>query len=381
MEAHKKFSSEPFDSQNDEDEQFSNKQHRNMYNENNYSRELSGARHFNDDYLRPLSQSRESQIMRNTDNKYVRPNSQFSRNINQGYSQEMPTLKTNEDDFFKSQKNIRNTDKRFSIGTPLSNDNDEDYTNAPIIDKNNFVSPKSNYELNKGGPPLRENYESPRDRPPSIGNYESSRGGRPPSRENYVSSRGELSSRGNYDSFRGRPSARGNYDSFRGGPPSRENHNSSRGGPLSRGNYNSFRDGPPSRGNFGNNTSKANMEWEWDENYTKNEEPIGDPIVSLPATKQLYEEAPPIDPVKIFDYRHLPRLKVIPGNVKFGNYILTNEYTFVIYLYLGLSKETVVPVRIYDYKHGGKRILPWQDRGLYSYKLYLLSTNVINIAI
>lgn len=324
MEAHKKFSSEPFDSQNDEDEQFSNKQHRNMFNENHYSRELSGARHISDDYLRPISQSRESQIIRNTDSKYTRPNSQFSRNINQRYSQEMLILKNNEDDFFKSQKNLRNTDKRFSMGTPLLNDNDEEFSNEPIIDKNNFVSQKTNYELNKSGPPSRENYESSRDRPPSvgnyessrdrppsIGNYESSRGGRPPSRENYVSSRGELSSRGNYDSFRGRPSSRGNYDSFKGGP-------------LSRGNYNSFRDRPPSKGNFGNNTNKASMEW--DENYTKNEEPIEDPIVLLPTIKQLYEEAQPIDPVKIFDYRHLPRLKVIPGNVKFITFILTNEY-------------------------------------------------------
>jgi len=395
MEAHKKFSSEPFDNQNDEDEQSSNKQHRNIFNENHYSREVSGARHINDDYLRPLSQSRESQIMRNTDNKYVRPNSHFSRNITQGYSQEMLTLKNNEDDFFKSQNNIRNTDKRFSMGTPLLNDNDEEFSNEPIIDKNNFVSQKSNYELNKSGPSSRENYESSRDRPPSIGsyessrdrppsignyessrdrppsigNYESSRGGRPPSRENYISSRGELSSRGNYNSFRGRPSSRGNYDSFRGGPLSRENQNSSRGGPLSRGNYNSFRDGPPSRGNFGNNTSKTSMDWEWDDNYTKNEEPIEDPIVSIPTTKQLYEEAQPIDPVKIFDYRHLPRLKIIPGNDEFVTYILINEYSFLMYLFLGLSKETVVPVRIYDYKHGGKRILPWQDRGLYSYNL------------
>lgn len=354
MEAHKKFSSEPFVDQNDEHEQFSNKQHRNMYNENHYSRELSGPRHFNDDYSRPLSQSRESQISRNTDNKYDRPNSQFSRNFNQGYPQEMLTLKNNEDDFFESQKNIRNTDKRFTMGTQLSNDNDEEYSNEPIIDKNNFVSQRMNYELNKSGPPSRENYESSRDRPPSIGNYESFRG--------------EPSSRGNYDSFRGRSSSRGNFDSFRGGPPSREMHNSSRGGPFSRGNYNSFRDGPPSRGNFGKNTNKANMEWEWDENYTKNEEPIVDPMISLPTKKQLYEEAQPIDPVKIFDYRHLPRLKVIPGNVKFYIYILTKS-TFVIYLCLGLSKETVVPVRIYDYKHGGKRILPWQDRGLFRYIL------------
>jgi len=352
MEAHKKFSSEPFVDQNDEHEQFSNK-HRNMYNENHYSRELSGPRHFNDDYLRPLSQLRESQISRNTDNKYVRPNTQFSRNINQVYPQEMLTLKNNEDVLFKSQTNIRNTDKRFSMGTPLSNDNDEEYSNDPIIDKNNFVSQKINYELNKSGPP-------------SIGNYESSRGGGQPSRENYESFRGEPSSRGHYDSFIGRSSARVNYDSFRGGPPSRETP--SRGRPLSRGNYNSFRDGPPSRGNFGNNTNKANMEWEWDENYAKNEESIEDPIISLPTKKQLYEEAQPIDPVKIFDYRHLPRLKVIPGNVKFSIYISTKS-TFVIYLCLGLSKETVVPVRIYDYKHGGKRILPWQDRGLFCYIL------------
>jgi len=368
MEAHKKFSSEPFVDQNDEHEQFSNKQNRNMYNENHYSRELSGPRHFNDDYSRPLSQLRESQISRNTDNKYVQPNSQFSRNINQGYPQEMLTLKNNEDDFFKSQNNIRNTDKRFSMETTLSNDNDEEYSNEPIIDKNNFVSQRMNYELNKSGPPSRENYESSRDRPPSIGNYESSRGGGPLSRKNYESFRGETSSRGNYDSFRGRSSSRGNFDSFRGGPPSREIHNSSRGRPLSRENYNSFRDGPPSRGNFGNNTNKANMEWEWDENYMKNEELIEDPMISLPTKKQVYEEAQPIDPVKIFDYRHLPRLKVIPGNVKFCIYILTKS-KFLIYFCLGLSKETVVPVRIYDYKHGGKRILPWQDRGLFSYIL------------
>ncbi|XP_022180769.1 uncharacterized protein LOC111040974 isoform X2 [Myzus persicae] len=341
MEAHKKFCSEPFDDQNDEDEQFLNKPHRNMYNENHYSRELSGARHFDDDYTRPLSQSRESQVLRNPDDKYVRPHSQFSRNINPGYSQEMPALKNNEDDFFKPQKSIRNTDKRFPIETPLLNDNDGEYSNEPIIDKNNFVSPKNSYEQNKSGPTFRENYESYRDGSPSVGNYDSFRGGGPPSRENFESFRNEPSLRGNYDSFRGRPSSRGSYESFRGGPPSRENHNSSRGRPLSRGNYNSFRDGPHSRGNFGNNTNKANMEREWDEDYTKNEKPIEDPIVSLPTTKQLYEEAQPIDPVKIFDYRHLPTLKVIPG----------------------LSKETVVPVRIYDYKHGGKRILPWQDRG------------------
>jgi len=313
MEAHKKFSSEPFDDQNYEDEQFSNKQHSNMYNENHYSRELSGARHFNDDYIRPLSQSRESQILRNTDNKYVQPNSQFSRYINQGHSQEMPTLKNNEDDFFNSQKNIRNTDKRFSMETPLLNDNDEGGSNDPIVPKNNFVSQKSNYELNKSGPLFRENYESSRDGPPLIGNYDSSRGGGPPLRENYESFRNEPSLRGNYDSIRGRPSSKGYYESFRGGLPSREHHTSYRGGPVSRGNYNSFRDGPPSRGHFGNSTNKTNIEWEWDENYTKNEKPIEDPVVSLPTTKQTYEEAQPIDPVKIFDYRHLPTLKVIPG--------------------------------------------------------------------
>jgi len=296
MEAHKKFSSEPFDDQHDEDEQFSNKQHRNMYNENHYSREKSDTKHFNNDYLR---QSRESQIMRNTENKYILPNSQFSRNINQSYSQEMPTLKNNEDDYFKTQNNTRNTDQRFSTGTSLSNNNVEEYSNKPIIDENNFVSQKGNYELNKSGPPSRENYESSQDRPLSIGNFESSRGG--------------LSSRGNFDSFRGRPSSRGNYDSFRGGPPSRGNYNSSRGVPFSRGNFNSFRDGPLSRGHFGNNTNKPNIEW--DDNYTKSEEPIKDLIVPLPTTKQLYEEAQPIDPVKIFDYRHLPTLKVIPGNV------------------------------------------------------------------
>jgi len=322
MEAHKKFSSEPFDDQNDEDEQISNKQHRNMYNENHYSREQLETRHFNDDYLGPLSQSRESQIMRNTENKFGRQNSQFSRNINQIYSQEMSPLKNNEDDYYKSQNNLRNTDQRFSMETPLSNDNVEEYSNE-LFDKNNFISQKGNYE--------RENYETSKDRPPSVGNYESSRGGLSSrgnyelrgglsSRSNYESSRCEIFSRGNFDSFRGRPSSRGNYDSFRGGPPSRGI--SSRGVPFSRGHFNSFRDGPPSRGNFGNNTNKSNIEW--DKNYTKSEEPIKDLIVPLTTSKQLYEEAQPIDPVKIFDYRHLPTLKVIPGNVTSDIYILTN---------------------------------------------------------
>jgi len=48
-----------------------------------------------------------------------------------------------------------------------------------------------------------------------------------------------------------------------------------------------------------------------------------------------------------------------------------------MYLYLGLSKETVVPIRIYDYKHGGKRILPWQDRGLYNYYLCIKSKIIV----
>lgn len=351
MEAHKKFSSEPFDDQIDEEQHFSNKQHRKMYNDNQYSRGHSGGRHFNDDQSRSLSQSRESQIMRNADNKYVQPNPQFSRDINQSYTQEMPALKNNEDDYFKYQNNVRNKDQGFPMGKPLQNDNDEEFSNEPIIDKNNCIPQKENYELpskanyefTRNGPPSRENVESLRDRPLSLGNYESPRGGLssrgnyessrgglpsrdkyesrggPFSRENYESYRGVSPPRGNFDSSRGRPSLRGNYASFRGGPPSRGHYNSSRGGALPRDNYDSFRGGPPFRGNFANNTNKPSMEW--DENYTKNEEPIEYPIVPLPVKKQLYEEAKPIDPVKIFDYRHLPTLKVIPGNVTFDTFI------------------------------------------------------------
>lgn len=47
----------------------------------------------------------------------------------------------------------------------------------------------------------------------------------------------------------------------------------------------------------------------------------------------------------------------------------------ILCLYLGLSKETVIPIRVYDYKHGGKRILPWQDRGLYNYVIYYKFVN------
>jgi len=77
-----------------------------------------------------------------------------------------------------------------------------------------------------------------------------------------------------------------------------------------KGNY-----GPSSRGNFGNNINRKNKDW--DKNYTKNEgsslQPIKDTIVP-PLNCKPYE-APPIDPVKIFDYRHLSSLKVIPGNM------------------------------------------------------------------
>lgn len=223
MEAHKKFSSEPFDDQNDED-QFSDNQHRNMYNENHYSRGQD-TRNFNNDYSRPLNQSRGSQMMRNTDNEYPRSNSQFSRNVS-SYSREMQTFKNNESDYYKPQNNIKNIDQGFPRGAPFSKDIDDDYSNEPDIDRN-FGPQKRNYE------------------PPSRGNYGTS------------------------------------------------------------------------RGKFGNANRTNN---EWDKGYTKNErpqQPIKDIIIPPPVTiitKPPYE-APPIDPVKIFDYRHLPTLKVIPGNV------------------------------------------------------------------
>lgn len=280
MEAHKKFSSEPFDDQNDED-QFLDNQHRNIYNENHYSRGQQGTRNFNDDYSRPLNQSRGSQIIRNTDNEYPRSNSQFSRNV-QSYSREMQTFKNNEGGYYKPQNNIKNMDQGFPSRAPFSKNIDNDYSNEFDIDRN-FDTQKRNYE----------------------------------------------------------PSSRGNYGT--------------------------------SREKFGN-VNRINNKW--DKDYTKNErpqQPIKDIIIPPPVsiiTKPPYE-APPIDPVKIFDYRHLPTLKVIPGNVTFYIFHPINvEFeNFLIILRLGLSKETMVPIRVYDYKHGGKRILPWQDRGLYFYKL------------
>lgn len=267
MEAHKKFSSEPFDDHNN-DEQFSNTQHRNVYNEN-YSRGQHDVRNFNNNYPGPLNQTRGSQMMRNTENDYLRPNSQISRN-NQNYSHDMQTLKNTDENYYKPQNNIRNVDQRFPNEASLSNNNiDEEYSNEHIIDKNNLVSKRGDY-----GPPSRGNFKS---------------------------------SRGNYESFRGNyESSRGNYG------PSRGNYGSSRG---NGGNRDSFRN------NFGNNnTNKTNMDW--NEDYKEDEEPRQPPeeIIDLaPVVKRPYE-APPIDPIKIFDYRHLPTLKVIPGNVTFYIY-------------------------------------------------------------
>lgn len=226
MEAHKKFSSEPYDDENGED-QFSNKQHRNVFNENHYStRGKQGVRNFNDDYSRPFNQARGFQMMRNTDNEYHRPTSQFSRNVNQSYPRDMNTFKNNEDDYYQFHNNVRNTDQEFPRVGPLSKDMDKEYSNDPVSNKNNFVSQKGNYGQ----------------------------------------------------------SARGNYE--------------------------------PSRSNFNSNMNKTNMDW--DNEYVKNEglqQPVNDIIIPPLVPKKPYEEAPPIDPVKIFDYRHLPTLKVIPGNI------------------------------------------------------------------
>jgi len=226
MEAHKKFSSEPFD-QNDEVQFSNNSQHRSKFNENNhYSRGQQGARNFNDDYSRPLNQSRGGGLpmMRNADNDFYRPNNQFSRNVSKNYPCEMKTLKIN-DCYYKPQNNMRNMDQGFNRAPPFTKDNDNDYINEDNDDKNNFATPKGNY-----GPPSRGNFE-----------FKSS---------------------------------------------------------------------------FGNNTDNKNKDW--DSDYTKNErpsqQPVKDVVVPPPLISKPYE-APPIDPVKIFDYRHLSTLKVIPGNV------------------------------------------------------------------
>jgi len=140
MEAHKKFSSEPYNDQNNED-QFSNKQYRNTYNENRFSRGQQEAKNnFNDDYSRPLNHSRRS-IIRNTDNEFCRPNSKFSRNIGQNYSREIHTLKNSDDGYYHSQN--MNINQGFPKGqTSLSKDGNGEYSDEPLISKNNFVSQK-----------------------------------------------------------------------------------------------------------------------------------------------------------------------------------------------------------------------------------------------
>lgn len=239
MEAHKKFSSEPYDDENGED-QFS--KHRNVFNENHFTtRGQQGVRNFNefdDEYSRPSNQERGFHMMRNTDNEYHRPTSQFSRNINQSYPREMQSLKNNDNDYYKSQNNMRNMDQGFPRVAPHSKNIDKDYSNESANNINNFVSQKGNY-----GQSSRGNYESP-------------------------------------------------------------------------------------KGNFGSNMNRTNMEWEDD--YNKKEglqQPVKDAIIPPLVPKKPYEEAPPIDPVKIFDYRHLPSLKVIPGNVHF---IILNQFMLAL---------------------------------------------------
>lgn len=240
MEAHKKFSSEPFDDQNDEDKFSDNLHQRNVYNENSYSRGQQGTRNFNDDYsrgqqgtrnfnddyARPLNQSRGPQTMRNSDNEYLRSNSQFSRNNHQNYPRDLHTSKNNENDYYKPQNNTF-LDKGFPREAEFSKDIDQDYSNKPIFDKNNYASQKGNY-----GSTSRGNYESP-------------------------------------------------------------------------------------KGNFSNyGMDRTNMEW--DNNYTKNEElhePIQHTVDQPQVIKKSFDEVVPIDPIKIFDYRHLPTLKVIPGKI------------------------------------------------------------------
>lgn len=227
MEAHKKFSSEPFDDQNDDD-QFSNQQQRNSYyDNNNYSRGQQGPTRNYNDYPRPLNQSRGSQMPRNMDIEYPRINSQFSRNINQNYSCDLQTPTSKDDDYYKPTNNIRSMDQGFPRRVPNLREVNDEYVNEPIVDKNTFVSPKGNY---------------------------------------------------------GPPSTRGSFE--------------------------------PSRGNFGNNMNKTSMKWD-NKDYLQNEppqQPVKDIVIPPPA-KPPTIDCTPIDPIKIFDYRHLSALKVIPGNI------------------------------------------------------------------
>lgn len=297
MEAHKKFSSEPFDEQNNEDQFSNNKQYGNMYNnDNHYSKGQDTRNNFNDDYSRPSNFSKGPQMMRNTDNAFFRSNSQYFRNDNLNYAQETQSLQNNDNTYYNVQ-NSTNNDQGFSRGvsSPLMKDVDGENSYENINDKTNFVPHKGNY-----GSSPRGNYG-----PSSRGKYGQY------SRENYGQP-----SKGNFGS-----SSRGNY-----GTPSRGNY-----GPLSRNNY-----GPPSKDdyrspsndNYGQilidnyeppvDNKSRNMDCNKD--FSDNERPLPSTVkdASIPSLiPKIPYQATPIDPIKIFDYRHIPTLKIIPGNVTF----------------------------------------------------------------
>ncbi|XP_050432303.1 uncharacterized protein LOC126840529 isoform X2 [Adelges cooleyi] len=259
MEAHKKFSSEPYEDLYNEDQYLNNQQGNNKYNDDRYPRGPESKENNQEDYVKQFNQSFNSQMMKNPDTDYSKPQSQWNHQNNDkipSYGRQLP--RNDDYDYYnRPQGNLRNVDDGYQKGGRTQSRNiDEEYINDFDRNKNNIIPNRGNFG------------------PPSRGNYGSARGGR-----------------------------------------------------------------------FGNNyMSKSNNKW--NDDFKKDISvplPIIDdcPPVTLEVKKPSIEDIPPIDPVKLFDYRHLSALKVIPG----------------------LSKETIVPVKIVDYNHGGKRLLPWQDRG------------------
>ncbi|XP_050542910.1 YLP motif-containing protein 1-like isoform X2 [Daktulosphaira vitifoliae] len=251
MEAHKKFSSEPYNDPNEEDEYF-NDEYNNKYINDQYSRGNHSINIKQGDYLRPSNQMNKPQITRNQDLDY-------SNNHPIWNSQTLPNgrqISRHNDDYCTRQEgNNRYLNETYQkVPNHLKNSNEE-FMTEPVLESNKFL-------------PNRENYA-----PPPKGSYGPNRGRR-----------------------------------------------------------------------FDDNRSNSKMDWGGDFNTHSDEQQQISDDNSHPkeiVKPSSIEDIPPIDPVKLFDYRHLPALKVIPG----------------------LSKETIIPVRIYDYKHGGKRKLPWQDRG------------------
>lgn len=187
---------------------------------------------------------------------------------------------------------MKNTNNEFFRPNSLySKDESQNYPReSQTLHEDGYYNPQSNVKRDQGFPqgdvPISKGVDDEYSEPPvDTNNFI-------PQKKTY-----EPSFRGNY----GHP-LRGKY-----GSPSRGKY-----GSHTRENF------EPPKANFGSNSSQTSVEWD-NKDFPDSESPLA-PIKDTsipPAIVKSQYQAPPIVPVKIFDYRHLPTLKVIPGNVKF----------------------------------------------------------------